>query len=598
MSSLFRLVLASTALTATAPGALALQGLHCSETPLIAAPGPGSPVFGSSLSMDGRQAAVSRFTDGAGPGQVHLYEIVPPNSLWLEAQLVEDPEPDLVSYGETVALNGNHLLVSDPDFVNGAGIRRGRVHAFFRSNPKEDFVLQQRFFAPTGGALGIGQDLALRGDDAVVSAPGTTLSNPQPSLFTYSFDFGLGEWVHGQTLQAPFSSVPTQYASGGMDLVEDLLAVGDPASPILPTFGSPQSGICHLYRQDPVTKVWAFEETLLPPNPQDGARFGRPAVISSTQVAVLAEAEADMAGGPVGGRVYIFERDSGGVWGVIQTLRSDDVLPVGTAMEFDSLGVDGDLLVAGQAGYDLPAAAGQGRVLVYRRDGSGLWAPELSLERGPAGVAGHQLGAGVQVEQNRVLVASPGQSGAGGTLGAVAAVDLTPGDCDGNLVQDSCDVVTGFGLDRNADQVLDACQNVGTTYCAPGVPNSTGQVAGLAGLVSAEIGSGMLLACAEGLPQLQFGYLLGSSGQDVVSMPGTSVGDLCLTLGNDFGRFSSQIVNSGQAGVSCTVVDFSAVPTGVGAVVLTQGDVWNFQFWYRDGAGTSNFTTAMEVTVP
>ncbi len=590
--------LASTALICTAPGALALQSLHCSETPLAPAAGQGSAVFGSTLALDGRQAAIARFLDGAGPGQVHLYEMVPPNSLWVEAQLVEDPEPDLVSYGETLALNGKHLLISDPDFVNGGGIRRGRVHAFFRNNPKEDFVLLQRFFAPAGGALGIGQDLALRGDDAVVSAPGITLANPQPRLFTYSFDSSLGEWVPGQALQAPVSTVPTQYGSGGMDMVGDLLAVGDPVSPILPTFGAPESGTCHLYRQDPVTKTWAFEATLLPPNPQDGARFGRPAVISDTQVAVLAEAESDMPGGPVGGRVHIFERDGAGAWGVIQTLRSDDVLPVGAAMEFGSLAVDGDLLVAGQPDYDLPAGAGQGRVLVYRRDLSGQWIPESPLERGPAGGASHRLGATVDVVENRVLVASPGEMGLGGSLGAVAAVDLTIGDCNSNQVQDSCDVITGIGLDRNADQVLDACQNVGTTYCAPGVPNSTGQVAGLAGLVSAEIGSGMLLACAEGLPLQQFGYLLGSSGQDVTSMPGTSVGDLCLTLGNDFGRFSTQIVNSDQAGVSCTVVDFSAVPTGVGAVVLTQGDVWNFQFWYRDGAGVSNFTTAMEVTIP
>ena len=95
----------------------------------------------------------------------------------------------------------------------------------------------------------------------------------------------------------------------------------------------------------------------------------------------------------------------------------------------------------------------------------------------------------------------------------------------------------------------------------------------------------------------QFGYLLGSSGPDMIVMPGGSVGNLCLSVGADFGRYVAQIQQFSPTGIACTVVDFSAIPTAFGPRSLFSGDSWYFQMWYRDG-NTSNFTPALEVVIP
>jgi hypothetical protein len=50
-------------------------------------------------------------------------------------------------------------------------------------------------------------------------------------------------------------------------------------------------------------------------------------------------------------------------------------------------------------------------------------------------------------------------------------------------------------------------------------------------------------------------------------------------------------VQTDALGWSSTTLDFSTLPPG-GAIA--GGDMWNFQFWYRD-AGSSNFSNALSV---
>jgi len=98
---------------------------------------------------------------------------------------------------------------------------------------------------------------------------------------------------------------------------------------------------------------------------------------------------------------------------------------------------------------------------------------------------------------------------------------------------------------------------------------------------------------ASDLAPNQFGYFLLSQVQTLIAQPGASVGNLCV--GSPFGRFRSQIGNSGLAGELAIDVDLFNVPQ-FGSIAA--GDTWNFQAWFRDVGGTSNFTDALEILFP
>ncbi|MCP3916799.1 MAG: hypothetical protein GY711_14680 [bacterium] len=133
----------------------------------------------------------------------------------------------------------------------------------------------------------------------------------------------------------------------------------------------------------------------------------------------------------------------------------------------------------------------------------------------------------------------------------------------------------------------------GTVYCSPAIPNSTGASGVLCATGSLSIPANNLTLTATELPPGQFGYFLVSATQGSFVPPG-STGFLCLS--NNIGRFNmaAQIIQ-GPTGV--LQIDLGAIP--VNPPVATQsGDLWDFQCWYRDIGGTSNFTDAVSILFP
>ena len=136
---------------------------------------------------------------------------------------------------------------------------------------------------------------------------------------------------------------------------------------------------------------------------------------------------------------------------------------------------------------------------------------------------------------------------------------------------------------------------VGTNYCGPAVPNSSGMPGAIAvrGTTTAAFNS--LTLIAEHLPADQFGYFLNSHTQGFIQ-PAGSQGNLCL--GGAIGRHSANVASSGADGVLVLVLDLTAIPTPSGPVSVLPGQTWNFQAWHRDvnPGMTSNFTDGASVS--
>lgn len=140
---------------------------------------------------------------------------------------------------------------------------------------------------------------------------------------------------------------------------------------------------------------------------------------------------------------------------------------------------------------------------------------------------------------------------------------------------------------------------LGTAYCDPAVPNSTGASGVLEADGSAFVSDNDVTLMASDLPPNAFGFFLASRAQGFVAMPGGSQGNLCLS--GQIGRYvgPGQIQNSGPAGAFQLTIDLTMVPQPMGFVSVMPGQDWNFQAWHRDavmGNATSNFTNGLEIS--
>lgn len=162
--------------------------------------------------------------------------------------------------------------------------------------------------------------------------------------------------------------------------------------------------------------------------------------------------------------------------------------------------------------------------------------------------------------------------------------------------------VYGRAIDQselNAWVALGADSPVGSIYCGPAVPNSTGQPGRILALGSDEVAAEDLTLRGVLLPESSFAYFLASQTQDLVPGFGGSLGTRCV--GGSIAKWSSpsEVQVVGATGRISLAIDLSAIPLPGGAVAVAPGDTWNFQGWYRDsvlGVPESNFTDAVSVT--
>lgn len=143
-------------------------------------------------------------------------------------------------------------------------------------------------------------------------------------------------------------------------------------------------------------------------------------------------------------------------------------------------------------------------------------------------------------------------------------------------------------------------ETIGTTYCGPAVPNTSGFAANISAIGSPLALANDVTLHAVGLPANQFGMFVAGPSQEFIISPGGSQGILCVGPGNigGFGRIVNALQFSGPAGSMSYSLDLQNIPIAAApfSMALQSGVTWNFQAWFREPGGNSNFSDAVSIS--
>jgi hypothetical protein len=308
---------------------------------------------------------------GVGVGAVYVY--TRGGGAWsLQTTITPPGGVTPYNFGSAVAIDGDTLVVGDPDADTVLGSATGFAAVYARSG--SSWSLQATLTAP-GGANGdmFGSSVAVDGERAVVGAP-LSAAYVAAGGAAYVFQRTGTSWGAGQLL--PASTIhASDYLGISVDIEGDTAVAGSSGD----SSGAPYpgAGAVHVFVK---TVAWVEQAKVRSPAPVAWAGLGRPVAISGDTI--VAGADAEWAPAAYSGAAYVFVR-SGSVWTQQQKLAASDSTE--SARFGQGVGLDGDRVVIGAWNATVGAVPKVGAAYVFARSGA-VWAQEQKLA--PSDAAG------------------------------------------------------------------------------------------------------------------------------------------------------------------------------------------------------------------
>lgn len=336
-------------------------------------------------------------------------------------------------FGTSAAMDGNRFIVGDPQG------QEGTVHVYRVEGGAVMFEQRISSLEVTGQGY-FGRDVALSGDAMLVGARWLTIAGQVEAGAAHVFRRLRGTWTPEQELTAP---VPMSSDFFGRDVA----IAGDVALVGATGVNGPHTttGAAFVFRRE--RGVWNLEQTLVPTDPATGSKyFGNAVAIDGTGTTIAIGAERT-AGNK--GAVHLYTYD-GASWQLQKILLPSAAASTAHFGGDVALSADGQTLVVG-AYSDFSVAPAAGAVYVYRLV-DGVWQEDFMF----AAADGECIGASVAIFGDLVVVGDPCFADFSGRVHVLAGIEVV--DCNGNGVNDGCDVVSGFSADVDQDGVPDECR--------------------------------------------------------------------------------------------------------------------------------------------
>ncbi len=589
--------------------------------------------FGGSMAAFGDKVIIGAHLEASGSGIVNqgeadnsaygagaAYVFDGANGTWRQEAYLKAATSAAADYfGYSVAASGDVVVVgapgedSDATGVNGVGyhygaIRSGAAYIFRRSGGG---WVQEAYLKASNTDPGdrFGNSVAISGNLVVVGASNEAsnswgVNGDQSNNYrrysgaVYVFERAGGAWTQVAYLKASNAGASDNFGSS-LAISGNYLVVGaqGEASGGRGTNADPwddsalNSGAVYVFKRS--TDQWVEDAYLKASNSTAQTFFGAAVDIFGNNIIVGARGENSGSTGVNGqqeGNVSVASYGSGAAylfanWG--QGWVQEAYLKASNSDQQDGFGIDvtisNEMAAVGawnEDGTELgldghPDSQGvevSGACYTFKRIG-GNWF-EGDYVKASNVESGDSFGASLDLEGRTLFV------------GAYEEDSSAPG-IGGDQTDNSA-------LKAGAAYVFDLEASVGV-YCSSGVGGTQGRLI-TAG--SNAVMSNSLSLRVSGLPPLQLGYFLNSTGHEIMANTVGSQGNLCLG-GSPVGRHNRphELGFADATGRLGLAIDLLDMPTPAGSVSVTAGETWNFQCWYRDipPGNVSSFTNAVSV---
>jgi hypothetical protein len=296
-------------------------------------------------------------------GRVYIYQIT--GAGWVLDQTLDNPSPDDDDlFGYSLAFTRINdaivLAVGVPgDDITGAA-DAGRVRIYYR-NPVSGWLLEETLISTDADAGEFfGGAVSLSPEHLLVGAEGENYSGLTDAGAAYLFEHSPGFiWNNGVRILAPFGDRDTaDYFGRSVVVSGDRLAIAAPADD---NPGDTDCGAVFMYRYNPITFTWSFNQRIVQPFTSAFSFFG---------TALDLEGDLLLVGDPNHNSAFAFRPNLTDNWFVDPTLAAT-APPASGAHSFGSsvaISADGDHLVVGDAQDDINGSGGAGSAYVFLAD--------------------------------------------------------------------------------------------------------------------------------------------------------------------------------------------------------------------------------------
>ena len=320
-----------------------------------------------------------------------VYVMERQGAYWHETQRIESPSALTSSFGQTIALSENYLLIGDP-FDKTKGVQAGAVFLYEKTPTGWDYAYT--FYGIAGSRYG-------RALDIEESATGLQIAIGAPSAdYAHLIRPYLNGWVIDY-----ISEPDTKMFGSALDLNEETLVISDPLDSTTDYY----IGAVYYYHltnqgSELVQKIFASDA-------DESDNFGTSVSVVDKGRLVVG-ASGDDEGGLGAGAVYVFDYTSFPIFPYHHFENESKIVPcdVGAGAKFGGevkLDPETNRIAIGAKHQETGGAVG-GAVHIYRPDFffSWLWVRQDLLTPEDA-VAEDRFGSRISIEGDLVLASSP-----------------------------------------------------------------------------------------------------------------------------------------------------------------------------------------------
>lgn len=240
---------------------------------------------------------------------------------------------------------------------------------------------------------------------------GAPYADTDGAVYIYEKDSG-GSWIQKQKILSPYSHMYSNDFGNAVSISGDYLAIG--------AVGNNEKGVLagavYVYKKDS-DGIWGNEQMITASDGGVIEQFGYSLDLSG-DVLVVGGDNGSLPGDDAGS-VYVYSKDANGVWGNEQKLSGF----ARSNRDFFGLSVStsGNQLVIGTPAND-SSGENSGCIYMYTMDENGLWGnPEMILPSD--GNSGDYFGHSVSLSGKNLIVSAPGYDDDDATIGAVYAYE-------------------------------------------------------------------------------------------------------------------------------------------------------------------------------